>query len=218
MIPRKKILRYQKDDQALKALSKADEKMAYLIQLIGDYSLELEEDYFQSLVQSIVGQQLSMEAAETIWKRLQDLCKEVTPEKILSLSEEELRSAGLSKKKIEYIKDLSEKVLSGVLDLDKIDSMTDEEVIEALLQVKGIGRWTAEMFLIFSLGRPDVFSVEDLGLQRAIKWLYGLSDWPDKKFLIECSKRWKPHRTAASLYLWEAKNRGLVDEKEGAGE
>ncbi|ADL07044.1 DNA-3-methyladenine glycosylase family protein [Thermosediminibacter oceani] len=218
MISRKKILRFQKDDPALKALSKADEKMAYLIHLIGDYSLELEEDYFQSLVQSIVGQQLSMKAADSIWRKLQDLCGEVTPARILSLSEDELRSAGLSKKKIEYIKDLSEKVLSGILDLDKIDSMADEEVIEALVRVKGIGRWTAEMFLIFSLGRPDVFSVADLGLQRAVKWLYGLSDWPDKKFLIECSQRWKPYRTAASLYLWEAKNRGIVDEKDVAGE
>ncbi|WP_245628398.1 DNA-3-methyladenine glycosylase family protein [Fervidicola ferrireducens] len=207
----KKILRFQKNDEVLQALSKADEKINYLIQLIGDYTLELERDFFKALVQSIVGQQLSIKAAETIFARLENLCGQVTPERILSLSENELKSAGLSKKKIEYIKDLSEKVISGAVDLEKLDSMNDEEVIRTLVQVKGIGRWTAEMFLIFSLGRPDIFSLLDFGLQLAVKGLYGLSDWPDKKTLDSISQRWKPYRTAASLYLWEAKNRGYIN-------
>lgn len=207
----KKILRFQKNDEVLQALSKADEKINYLIQLIGDYTLELERDFFKALVQSIVGQQLSIKAAETIFARLENLCGQVTPDRILSLSENELKSAGLSKKKIEYIKDLSEKVMSGAVDLEKLDSMDDEEVIRTLVQVKGIGRWTAEMFLIFSLGRPDIFSLQDFGLQLAVKGLYGLSDWPDKKTLESISQRWKPYRTAASLYLWEAKNRGYIN-------
>ena len=207
----KKILRFQKNDEVLQALSKADEKINYLIRLIGDYTLELERDFFKALVQSIVGQQLSIKAAETIFARLENLCGQVTPDRILSLSENELKSAGLSKKKIEYIKDLSEKVMSGAVDLEKLDSMDDEEVIRTLVQVKGIGRWTAEMFLIFSLGRPDIFSLQDFGLQLAVKGLYGLSDWPDKKTLDSISQRWKPYRTAASLYLWEAKNRGYIN-------
>ncbi|MDN5331916.1 MAG: DNA-3-methyladenine glycosylase [Tepidanaerobacteraceae bacterium] len=207
----KKILRFQKNDEVLQALSKADEKINYLIRLIGDYTLELERDFFKALVQSIVGQQLSIKAAETIFARLENLCGQVTPDRILSLSENELKSAGLSKKKIEYIKDLSEKVMSGAVDLEKLDSMDDEEVIRTLVQVKGIGRWTAEMFLIFSLGRPDIFSLQDFGLQLAVKGLYGLSDWPDKKTLMRISQPWKPYRTAASLYLWEAKNRGYIN-------
>lgn len=207
----KKILRFCQNDEALKVLSKADEKIGQLIDLIGDYTLELERDFFKALVQSIVGQQLSIKAAETIFARLENLCGQVTPDSILSLSENELKSAGLSNKKIEYIKDLSEKVMWGAIDLEKLDYMGDEEVIRTLVQVKGIGRWTAEMFLIFSLGRPDIFSLDDFGLKLAVKGLYGLSDWPDKKTLDFLSQRWKPYRTAASLYLWEAKNRGLLN-------
>jgi len=212
MTSEKKVLVFRKGDEILKALSEADERMAYLIELIGDYSLELEGDFFQSLVQSIVGQQLSTKAADSIWKKLKDFCGEVTPAKILGLEEDELRSVGLSKKKIEYIKDLAGKVESGALDLKKLDTMSDEDIIRTLLQVKGIGRWTAEMFLIFSLGRLDVFSVQDYGLQLSVKWLYELPDWPDKSCLVELSQRWKPYRTVASLYLWEAKNRGLAKE------
>lgn len=203
-------IRYTLDFKGVKAIMKKDKTLGKLIKLIGDLEVPLREDYFTSLVRAIVGQQLSVKAAATINDRVYTLCGEVTPGRILELSEEELRGAGLSTSKVTYIKDLASKVIGGELQLDQMDSFTDGEIIESLTAVKGIGRWTAEMFLIFSLGRPDVFSVGDLGLKRAIKWLYQLEEAP-LPYLKECGTKWSPNGTIASLYLWEAINIGYVD-------
>ncbi|GBF34061.1 DNA-3-methyladenine glycosylase II [Desulfocucumis palustris] len=192
-------------------LKGADWKLGELLDLLGDYTLNLKTDYFGSLVRSILGQQLSVKAAATIWNRTVALCGKISPETVLSLDAERLREAGLSKSKISYIKDLAQKVLDGEILFQEITGLPDQQVIENLTRVKGIGRWTAEMFLIFSLGRPDVFSPDDFGLRRGIKWLYGLDDLPGKVEVREMAENWKPFRTAASLYIWEAINRGLVD-------
>jgi DNA-3-methyladenine glycosylase II len=134
---------------------------------------------------------------------------------MLDLSEEELRGVGLSRGKVAYVKDLARNVVEGKLTLHKLEEQTDEEIILGLTAVKGIGRWTAEMFLIFSLGRPDVFSCGDLGLKRALCWLYKREE-ASAAFLKECASRWSPNGTVASLYLWEAINRGYVDEYSSA--
>lgn len=208
----KHILELKKNSPALADLSSFDPKLGVLINLVGEYSLPLRTDYFASLVRAIIGQQLSVKVAATIWNRTCQLCNSVKPDVILSLSADELRNIGLSKSKIIYIKDLSEKVLANEINLAEFNSLDDSEVINTLTKVKGIGRWTAEMFLIFSLGRPDILSADDLGLRRAVKWLYTLPELPTPKEMQNYGESLKPHRTAASLYLWEAINRGYVNE------
>lgn len=160
--------------------------------------------YFQDLVEAVTSQQLSGKAASTIFGRVKDLCKgKIGPEVILKLSETKLRGAGLSYAKIKYIKDLSGKVKSGELEIDKLGKLADEEVINELVAVKGIGRWTAEMFLMFALGRPDIFPVDDLGIQKGFEKATG-KKWSKVKSAKFAEKYWKPYRTIASWYLWRS--------------
>lgn len=160
--------------------------------------------YFTDLVESITSQQLSGKAASTIFNRVRSLCKKVIdPRTILALEEEKLRKAGLSYAKIKYIKDLSRQIARGELHLNKLDRLSDEDVIQNLIKVKGIGRWTAEMFLMFSLARPDVFPVDDLGIRKGFEKTTGKK--PDKEKMLSFShKRWGPYRTTASWYLWRS--------------
>lgn len=167
---------------------------------------KISTNLFQDLLEAIIGQQLSGKAASTIFGRFLGLFpKEQTPkpEEILKLSEESLRSCGLSHQKASYLKSLSEEIKSGRLTLEELHVLPDEAVITALTKVKGIGPWTAEMFLIFSLGRLDTFSVGDLGLRTAVGRLYGV-DRNDKIKIEEISKKWSPYRSLASLYLWKS--------------
>lgn len=205
-------LQFVRDDAILQTLSASDPVLAGLIEKIGDYELSLRGDYFPALVRSIIGQQLSVTVARTIWSRTQDLCGEVYPETILNLSEEALRGVGLSRTKVVYIKDLAQKVTEGAIDFQNLIALPNSEIINQLTTVKGIGTWTAEMFLIFSLGRLDVLSLKDLGLKRAIQWLYGLKKFPTEGTMLKYGKKWAPHQTVASLYLWEVINRGLIKE------
>lgn len=171
-------------------------------------------NYFKALVESIVSQQLSVKASDTIFARFVNLLIKSgdiktarsfpKPEQVLKMSEAKLRSVGLSGSKVNYIKDLAKKVSQKEVLLYKFKSMTDEEIIEHLVQVKGIGRWTGEMFLIFSLERPDVFSHGDLGLRNAIQKLYGPKKALTQKQIERIVKKWSPHRTLASRYLWRS--------------
>lgn len=163
------------------------------------------KDHFSSLCQSIINQQLSNKAAATIWKRFCSLFakKKPTPTKVLEIKDEDVRKAGISAAKVRFIKNLAETVLSKEVDLEEIDKLKDEAVISKLTQVKGIGIWTAEMFLIFSLGREDVFSYGDLGLQNAIKRLYKPKNLT-KKQIEKISGKWSPYRTWASRILWRS--------------
>lgn len=202
---------FHQDMDAVQYLMASDARLAALIKEIGDYALVLREDYFASLARAIIGQQLSVKAAETIWKRTVHLCGgRVGPEVLTELAEEQLRGAGLSKAKVSYLRDLQQKILGGELCLREICQLPDEEVVAALTRVKGIGRWTAEMFLIFSLGRLNVWAVDDVGLRRAVKWLYRLAETPAGNEMKSYGTRWSPYSSMASLYLWEAINRGLV--------
>jgi len=161
---------------------------------------------YQALARAIVGQQLSTKAAASIWSRLVALFDGDTPEPeaILRRRPETLRKAGLSGAKVEFLRDLASRVKDGRLQLDRLKELPDEDVIAELIEVKGVGRWTAEMFLIFHLGRPDVVSTGDLGIRRAVQIAYGTGELPGPQELERIAEPWRPHRTLACLYLWRS--------------
>ena len=175
-----------------------------VIRLIGPYTLRPHRNRFGMLVRSIISQQISTAAARTIRERLESLLGDqgMHPEAIAALSPEQLRSVGLSKQKAAYIADLARRSADGTVPLSRMGRMSDEAVIESLTQTKGIGRWTAQMFLIFSLGRPDVFPVDDLGVRVALARLYSLSEKPSRDELAEIGRRWSPFATVGSWYCW----------------
>lgn len=195
--------------EALGHLRKADPVMGRLVKKIGPLDEAKKrrarpKDSYGALLRSITGQQLSTKAAATIYGRVTDLFGGQTPspDELLKADPEDLRKAGLSYAKIRYIRDLAEHVLSGELELDKLTKLPDEEVSAQLTAVKGLGQWTADMFLIFHLRRPDILPVGDLGVRRAVERAYGLPDLPDAARLSEIGEPWRPHRSLASLYLW----------------
>jgi DNA-3-methyladenine glycosylase II len=195
--------------EKLELLAKNDPVLGRFIKIIGVLELTNRDDHYLSLVKSIIGQQLSVKAANTIFNRFADVTGHIfTPEKILVLPEEKMREIGISRPKISYIKDLSQKVLNEDINLHTLDKLGNDDIILALTTVKGIGKWTAEMFLIFSLGRENVLSHLDVGLHRGAKWLYDSED--GKATLIEKGENWDPFQSIASLYLWEVVNSGLV--------
>ncbi|HYP55449.1 MAG TPA: DNA-3-methyladenine glycosylase [Solirubrobacterales bacterium] len=201
--------------RARKKLAGADPTMAALIERIGPIDIatrlkrrseERPADAYGALLRAIVGQQLSTKAARTIYRRVCDLFGGATPspEQLLKAKEEDLRAAGLSGRKVEYIRDLATHVLDGELELDRLNDLADEEVIEEIVAVRGLGQWTAEMFLLFHLERPDVLSGGDLGIRKAIQNEYGLDEMPTPQRVLEIGEPWRPHRSLASLYLWES--------------
>jgi len=201
--------------KARKALAAADPTMAELIERVGEVDIatrmkrrkeERPEDPYGALLRAIVGQQLSTKAARTIYLRVVDLFGGTTPtpEQLLEATEEDLRACGLSGRKTEYVRDLARHVVSGELELDRFEQLADEEVIEEIVAVRGLGQWTAEMFLLFHLQRPDVLSGGDLGIRKAIQIEYGLEEMPPPRRVIEIGEPWRPYRSLASLYLWES--------------
>jgi DNA-3-methyladenine glycosylase II len=193
--------------RARRLLLRRDPILAVLIRKHGPCGLAAAQrsDHFSALVRAITGQQLSTKAAATIYARLAALMPNgVTPESLSALSDEQFRAVGMSRQKSAYFRDLSEKVLSGALPLDSLESMSDDEVIAALTQVKGIGRWSAEMFLMFRLHRPDVLPVGDLGIVNAVKNVYRLRKKPDADRIRKIGEAWRPYRSVASWYLWRS--------------
>jgi DNA-3-methyladenine glycosylase II len=185
--------------------------MAGLVRRIGPLDREARrrgrpEDAYGSLVRSIVGQQLSTKAARSIYARLAALFggRAPTPAELLAVEEETLRAAGLSRPKVGYLRDLARRVEAGELDLETLHELPDEEVAARLTAVKGLGQWSADMFLMFHLGRPDVLPVGDLGIRRAVERAYGLPAPPDPSALRALAEPWRPDRTLACLYLWES--------------
>jgi DNA-3-methyladenine glycosylase II len=191
---------------ALKHLS-ADPVMSGLVEQFGPLQLTPTNDYFFTLVEAVASQQISSKAADSIIARIRGLApgkQKIEAEDIATVPDQALRDAGLSWRKVSYIKDLAERVVSGEVHLGRISEMGDEEIINELVAVKGIGRWTAEMFLIFSLARPDVFAVDDYGLRAAMKRIYNMPDLPKPSPMRELAEPWRPYRSYASLYLWRA--------------
>lgn len=163
------------------------------------------QDYFNSLVESIISQQLSVKVSDVIYKRVVTAVGgTVTPEAILATSPDVLRAQGISFGKISFLKDLATKTIEGVLHFEEFNTLSDEEISKELLVVKGIGPWTVEMFLMFTMAREDLFSFGDLGLKRAIQKLYNLPSEPTKQELMERSELWKPYRTYACRVLWKS--------------
>ncbi len=195
---------------AVKHLSRVDPVMRALIKAVGPCALKpgARGDHFTTLLRAIVGQQLSAKAAETIWQRLVNLHpgRNVRPEDVLASPVTELRSVGLSNAKAAYAKDLAQHVVDGGLNLKRMSRLDDEAIVDALIGVKGIGRWTAEMFMLFKLGRPDIWPVDDLGIRNAVKNQYApFSDGgPTKDEMIEVAEVWRPWRSVASWYLWRS--------------
>jgi DNA-3-methyladenine glycosylase II len=174
---------------------------------LGDRRAGRPQDHYGALVRSIVGQQLSTKAARAIYTRLTDRFggRTPTPEEVLADDPEELRAAaGLSRAKVGFLRSLAEHVLDGSLQLQTLERLPDEEVIAELVAVRGLGAWSAHMFLMFRLQRPDVLPVGDLGIRRAVMYRYGLMKLPSPGTLEKIAERWRPHRTLACLYLWQS--------------
>src|SRR5712692_3285437 len=191
---------------AAKHLTDVDPVLAKVIRAYGPYEFQLEDGYYEALVGAIIFQQLAGKAAQAILNRFKNLYdgKIPTPNEYLETPESKLRSAGLSPQKISYLKDLCTRLENGTLDLKHLQDLADDEVVRELDEVRGIGRWTAEMFLMFSLGRTNVLPVDDLGLQKAAQRLYGLEELPNHDRFEELAKAWHPYRSIASIYLWRS--------------
>jgi DNA-3-methyladenine glycosylase II len=171
-------------------------------------------DAYGTLVRSITGQQLSTKAAATIYGRLTELYdgRTPTPEEILATDPQHLRAIGLSNAKAAYLRDLAEHIVDGELPVDQLAELPDAKVYELLTAIKGLGRWTVDMFLMFHLGRPDILPVGDLGIRKAMQIQYGMEELPKAAEMEQIAEAWRPHRTLASLYLWES-----LDNRPGAG-
>lgn len=187
-------------------LRRRDPKLGRLMDSAGMLNAEMYPDLFTALVSSVVGQQISGKAAATVWNRVIERFGEITPSRLDQASLEEVQSCGMSFRKAEYVKGIAAACANGDLDLERLKTLTDEEVVKALSSLKGIGPWTAEMMLIFSLGRKDVVSWGDLAIRRGMKSLYGLEAITKQQF-ERYRARYSPYGSVASLYLWELAHR-----------
>jgi DNA-3-methyladenine glycosylase II len=200
-------------------LSDRDPIMAQAIERVGPCTLIPNPQLFETLVDAIISQQISVKAADAIMGRLRTALHAeahgtISPEALLSLEEDTLRAVGLSPQKMRYIRDLTERVTSGQLELERLSELDDEAVITELVKVKGIGRWTAEMMLIFSLGRPDVLPVDDLGFMEGVREAYSLEARPTPKEMRERGEAWRPYRTFATWYMWGVRRLTLGIERD----
>lgn len=190
--------------EALQALAAADARFGRIIALAGDSMLRPRHDPFFSLSRSIVGQQISVKAAESVWQKMLGHMGEITPGAVAGENVERLRGCGLSRQKASYLLSLADHFIDGSLQQEQWSEMDDEAVIERLVQVKGIGRWTAEMFLIFHLLRPDVLPVDDIGIQKAIGNHFNEGVRPSAGEMKAIAEPWRPWRSVASWYLWRS--------------
>jgi DNA-3-methyladenine glycosylase II len=199
--------------KAINHLKKADPVMAAIIDRAGPYKMQYREPVFQTLVRSIVYQQLSGKAALTIFNRLAAAAKAnpMTPEAILKLRPQKMRTLGLSKQKIVYIRELARLTRDGDIRFERLPEMEDAAIIETLTRVKGVGVWTVQMFLMFALQRPNVLPVGDLGVRAAMKKAYGLTELPKPEEMERIAAAWHPYRSIASWYLWRSlENQGAM--------
>lgn len=198
--------------KARRHLARRDDILKRLIRIVGSCTLRHDADHFAVLVRSIVSQQISTRAALAIGGRLLEQVGRYEPKRILAASEDTMRAAGLSRGKQLALRDLAEKCLDGTVPLRKLADLDDADVIETLVQVRGIGPWTAEMFLIFSLGRLDVLPIGDFGLRNGMRQQYVLPDLPKKDAMITLAESWKPYRSIGTWYIW--RSFGVVPQSE----
>ena len=190
--------------EACKHLMKKDRVMKRLIPQFGEASLQSRGDAFVTLARSIVGQQVSVKAAQTVWDRFAQLPRKITPTNVLKLKVDDMRAAGLSARKVEYIVDLALHFDNGALHVKKWSEMTDDAIIEELVAIRGIGRWTAEMFLIFHLMRPNVLPLDDVGLINGISKNYFSGEPVSRSDAREVAQAWQPYSTVATWYIWRS--------------
>ena len=192
-------------------LLKKDKNMQVLINKFGRPDFNPRQDYFQSLLRSIVFQQLSGKAAQTIYERFVNLIPKTSnhcPNEVLKLDKEEMRKAGLSFRKIDYVRNLADYFENNSFQKKDVEKMSDQEISKELIQIKGIGQWTVDMFLMFTLNRADILPCTDLGIQKGIMKILNMKNLPSKKEMENCSRKWRPYRTIACWYLWR-----MVDDK-----
>jgi len=204
-----KTLEYNLNNEKVKYLINSDNKLGKLIKFIGTSKLILEPDGFKCLVKYIIGQQISDKARETIWKKFCIVCGDVNPKLILSMDDNKLKQVGLSERKVEYIKTLAHAIVNQEINFNSFSNLTNEDIIKKLTSLKGIGRWTAEMYLIFSLGREDVLSKGDGTVKRTIQWLYNLEKLPTSDDLDFYFRSWNKYATIVSAYFWKSIEMGL---------
>jgi DNA-3-methyladenine glycosylase II len=191
-------------DKAKKYLIKKDKKLGKVIQSYPKDFLFSKSDPFLTLARSIVGQQISVKAAQSVWDRLEKKLKRVNPTNIKKIHSNALKSVGLSRQKTLYLKNLAEAFIQNSIKVKLWSKMNDEDIIKDLIQIKGIGRWTAEMFLIFNLCRQDVFPMDDIGMIKGLCKIYNLNYPLKKDQLLKLGNRWKPYRSVATWYLWRS--------------
>jgi DNA-3-methyladenine glycosylase II len=190
--------------RATRELGTSDPVLGALIVRYKGLTLSSRGDAFQTLARSIIGQQISVKAAQSVWLRFAAAVGEIQPKNVLQLSVEQLRACGLSGQKVNYLRDLSARFAEGAIDTGRWHEMDDEDLIDELTEVKGIGRWTAEMFLIFYLTRPDVFPLADIGLQRAMELHYNKGRKLSDRRIASLGRLWSPWRSVATWYLWRS--------------
>lgn len=193
---------YKYGIKEIEYLKKKDKKLGEAIDRIGLIDREITPNLFPAIIDSIISQQISSKAAETVFRRLSDLVGELTPVNIVNMDVEKIQQCGMTLRKAGYIRNIAQKVLAGEFDLEELPKLSDEDIINKLVALNGIGIWTAEMLLIFALCRPDVVSYGDLAIRRGIITLYGLKELSKDKF-NRYRKRYSPYGTVASLYLWK---------------
>lgn len=196
-------------------LKSKDKKMAEVIEQVGFIKREVDTDLFSSVIHHIIGQQISTKAQATIWKRMSDSLGTVNAETILEADPAQLQSFGMTFRKVEYIRDFADKIHSGVFDLEAISEMYDQDAIKELSSLKGIGVWTAEMILLFCLQRPDIFSFDDLAIQRGLRMVYHHRKI-DRKLFEKYRRRFSPYCSVASLYLWAVSGGAIPEMKDYA--
>lgn len=202
-------------EKEISYLKNKDKKLAEVIEKVGLIERETDPELFSALVHHIVGQQISTKAQATIWERIKNSFGSVTPERVLNASVDEIRSFGISLRKVEYIKDFAEKVHTGEFDIEAAEKMEDDELIKYLTTLKGVGVWTAEMILLFCLQRLNVFSFDDLAIQRGLRMVYHHRKI-DLKLFEKYRRRFSPYCSVASLYLWAVSNGAIPEMKDYA--
>jgi len=198
--------------RAKRALSAADERMAQIIKKVGPFKPGVVENPFQALILSIIHQQISMAAARTISGRVLDLCprRRLSSKALVAVTDQQLHGAGLSRQKVTYVRSVCDHFLSGRLKPRRLARLSDEEAIEQLVEIRGVGVWTAEMILMFTLQRPDVWPVDDLGLRNALKKSYRIPTTAKRDRLIRAGAKFRPYRSVACWYLWSSLDTGIV--------
>ena len=191
-------------EQGKNYLIKKDQKLGSLIKSYPNDFLFTKSDPFLTLARSIVGQQISVKAAQSVWDRLEIKIKKVTPQNIKKLHSNSLKSVGLSRQKVQYLKNLSDAFDNNKIKIKLWSKMSDEDIIQDLIQIKGIGRWTAEMFLIFNLCREDIFPLDDIGMIKGLCKIYQLNYPINRDKVVKIGDRWKPYRSVATWYLWRS--------------